>query len=91
MRGQNRNYVVCLHADDESDIQVRKIYEVLPDETAEKRGYLCIVDESGEDYIYPRDCFCPIELPDRAIHTLTSVSTRRANGSVRTTQKTRRD
>lgn len=40
-----------------------KVYRVLPDAAAAKRGYLRIVDESGEDYLYPTARFFPIDLP----------------------------
>ncbi|HKQ54127.1 MAG TPA: hypothetical protein VJT74_17250 [Pyrinomonadaceae bacterium] len=41
---------------------MRKIYRVLPDEAAAEDNYLRVVDESGEDYLYPADYFLPIEL-----------------------------
>jgi hypothetical protein len=40
-----------------------KLYRIIPDETAEKRGYLRIVDESGEDYGYSADRFFAIDVP----------------------------
>ena len=43
---------------------VRKIYRVLPDERAVKFGWLRVVDESEEDYLYPSDYFIPIELTE---------------------------
>jgi hypothetical protein len=45
---------------------VRKIYRVLPDPGARTHGLLRIVDESGEDYLYPEDLFVPIEVPTAA-------------------------
>jgi hypothetical protein len=92
VKGSKRNYVVCIQAEESSDIEVRKIYEVLPDEVASKRGYVRVVDESGEDYLYPEECFSPIQLSEKAVRALTSpVSTPRANtGMQPTAQKTRR-
>jgi hypothetical protein len=92
VKGQKRNYVVCLRAEESSDIEVRKIYEVLPDETAAKRGHLRIVDESGEDYLYPDEYFSPVQLSDKAVRALTSLSppTRANTGMQPTAQKTRR-
>ena len=72
MKGSKRNYVVCIRADESSDIEVRKIYEVLADEIAAKRGYVRVVDESGEDYLYPEECFSPIQLSEKAVRALTS-------------------
>ena len=74
MNGSKRHFVVCIRAEESSDIEVRKIYQVLPDETAAKRGYLRIVDESGEDYLYPKECFSPVQLQEKAIRALRSVA-----------------
>ncbi|MEW5830938.1 MAG: hypothetical protein AB1846_18760 [Chloroflexota bacterium] len=49
---------------------MRKIYRVLPDEGAEADGDLRVVDESGEDYLFPADYFIPIELPQTIIQAL---------------------
>jgi hypothetical protein len=56
-------FVVCVHNDDCDDLEIRKIYQVLPDEAAAVDGLLRIVDESGEDYLYPAQLFLQIELP----------------------------
>jgi hypothetical protein len=44
-------------------LETRKIYVVLRDAIAEKRGLWRIIDESGDDYLYPKTLFRPIELP----------------------------
>jgi hypothetical protein len=56
-------FVVCVNNDDCEDVEVRKIYQVLPDEAAAADGLLRIIDESGEDYLYPAKLFLQIELP----------------------------
>lgn len=56
-------FVVCIRNDDCEDLEVRKIYRVLSDEAAAADGLLRIVDESGEDYLYPANLFLQIELP----------------------------
>ncbi|HXG84195.1 MAG TPA: hypothetical protein VNI84_09220 [Pyrinomonadaceae bacterium] len=43
---------MCIKTDGCDDLEIRKIYEVLPDESATKDDYIRIVDESGEDYLY---------------------------------------
>ena len=63
-------FVLCLRNDGCDDLEVRKVYQVLADATAAKEGYLRIVDESGEDYLYPADHFAPIELSDAAAKAL---------------------
>lgn len=48
------------------DLKVRTVYQVLPDESAAKSNYLRIVDETGEDYLYPADYFVLIDMPREA-------------------------
>ena len=47
-------------------LEARKVYRVLPDADAFGHGLIRVVDESGEDYLYPEDLFVPIELPAAA-------------------------
>ncbi len=56
-------FVVCIKNDGCEDLELRKIYEVLPDEKAAEDDYIRVVDESGEDYLYPVVYFYPVELP----------------------------
>lgn len=57
-------FVVCIRNDGyPASLELRKIYSVIPDATAEARDHLRIVDESGEDYLYPAGHFVPITLP----------------------------
>ena len=42
---------------------MRKIYQTIPDRVAERHKLLRVIDESGEDYVYPKDYFAPISLP----------------------------
>ncbi len=56
--------VICIRNDEyPASLEVRKVYEVLPDSAAAAHHLLRIVDESGEDYLYPEDYFMPIDLP----------------------------
>ncbi|MDI6809875.1 MAG: hypothetical protein QME66_13035 [Candidatus Eisenbacteria bacterium] len=64
MKTDAAQYVVCVRNEGyTASLELRKIYEVIPDPDAEVHGMLRLVDESGEDYLYPRDFFLPIELP----------------------------
>jgi len=56
-------FVLCIKNKDCEDLEVRKIYRVLPDRAASQDDLLRIVDESGEDYLYPAAYFTAIELP----------------------------
>lgn len=46
-----------------ASLETRKIYVSVPDSAAEKHGMLRVIDESGEDYLYPKNFFRPIALP----------------------------
>ena len=60
----SHSFVVCVNNDDyAASLELRKLYEVLPDEDAVKLGQVRIIDESGEDYLYPESFFAPVELP----------------------------
>ncbi len=62
-----KRYVLCIsNAGYEDDLIVRKVYEVLPDETAERHNMLRIVDETEEDYLYNASRFVPIDVPAEA-------------------------
>ena len=72
-QGQGKKFAVCI-TDTEPDLELRKIYQVLPDEAAEREHYLRIIDESGEDYLYPASYFVLIELPKEAERALLMAS-----------------
>lgn len=68
-------FVICIKNDDyPASLEPRKIYQVIPDAEASKRHFIRIVDESGEDYLYPEDYFIPIELPKTAEEVFSSAS-----------------
>ena len=57
-------FVICIKNDDyPASLEVRKLYSRIPDSDAESHGQIRIVDESGEDYLYPEEYFRAIELP----------------------------
>ncbi len=59
-----RHFMVCVsNLGYEASLEVRKIYEVLTDREAEKHQQIRVIDESGEDYMYPIDYFAPVRLP----------------------------
>ena len=66
-------FALCVRAGDSEDLEARKIYEVLPDPKAANEGYLRIVDESGEDYLYPAEYFAFIKLPASIIREFASA------------------
>lgn len=63
-RTQAKQLVVCVDNDGYSvSLEKRKIYVALRDATADKHNMLRIVDESGEDYLYPKALFRSVTLP----------------------------
>jgi hypothetical protein len=67
---ENYRFVLCIENKDCEDLEKRKIYQMLPDEEAEKEGYMRVIDESGEDYLYPRSYFIAVQLPREAQEAL---------------------
>ncbi len=64
MKNNKQQFVVCVdNADYPSSLELHKIYRVLPDEDAAVDGDLRIVDESGEDYLFPSSYFVSIDVP----------------------------
>lgn len=64
---KGQRFAVCVNNEGyPASLEVRKIYEVIPDDKAAKHKLVRIVDESGEDYLYPEDYFVPIDIPQAA-------------------------
>ena len=57
-----------------ASLEVRKIYEALPDPVAASRGFVRVIDESGEDDLYRSECFVAVELPEAASHVFAGAS-----------------
>ena len=56
-------FAICIRSDDPDLLTLRMIYRVLPDESAERSRFLRVIDNEGEDYLYPADYFMFVELP----------------------------
>ena len=56
-------FVLCVRNDGADDLEPRKVYQVLSDRTAALDGYSRVIDESGEDYLYPAEYFVAVRLP----------------------------
>ncbi len=63
-------FAICLKNKGSEDLVVRKVYPVLSDEKAEKHALLRIIDESGEDYLYPASYFFFIDVPQKVERAL---------------------
>ncbi|MBF0121743.1 MAG: hypothetical protein HQK79_23175 [Desulfobacterales bacterium] len=53
--------VICINNNgNEASLEQWKVYQCLPDEEAERHNEIRVIDEEGEDYLYPADCFSPV-------------------------------
>lgn len=72
----SETHAVCIDNEGfQASLEIRKIYQLVPDESAKSSGFVRVVDESGEDYLYPSNMFQPIPLSDdlrRALRFTTS-------------------
>jgi len=57
-----------------ASLETRKVYQALPDPVAASRGFVRVIDESGEDYLYPSECFVAVELPQAAARAFAGAS-----------------
>ena len=68
-------FVVCVrNGGCEASLELRKIYQATPDTGPARHHLLRVIDESGEDYLYPQDFFLPIELPKAVEKVLMAVA-----------------
>ena len=64
-------YVLCIsNRRYPASLQLLKVYRSLKDDAARRDGFVRVIDESGEDYLYPKDFFVPIDLPTSARRAL---------------------
>ena len=72
-------FVVCVKNEEYlASLELCKIYQVIPDARAAEHWLIRVIDESGEDYLYPADCFVPIELPqavEQAVEKVFALAT----------------
>ena len=72
---KTKQYVVCVSNEAyAASLELRKIYELLADPEAEAHGMLRVVDESGEDYLYPGSLFLPIDVPESVTKAFAGAS-----------------
>jgi hypothetical protein len=71
---RKKSFVVCLSNDGyAASLELRKIYVALRDVEAQRNGLLRVVDESGEDYLYPNSRFAALKLPRRLKQALAAA------------------
>jgi hypothetical protein len=67
------NFAVCLATSEDEDLEVGKVYRILPDAKAAEVSCLRVIDESGEDYLYPAKRFMVLDLPEAERKRLRAV------------------
>jgi hypothetical protein len=70
---KRRQFAICISNEGCDDLEVWKLYQVLPDEVAARDRFLRVVDESGEDYLYPAKRFVVVELPPPVVKRLLTL------------------
>lgn len=72
---KTHRYCVCVNnRGNPAALEVRKIYRLLEDAAAERKGLVRVIDESGEDYLYPERFFIPIEVPPAVVRAFSKKS-----------------
>ncbi len=67
MKRAEPQFAVCVkNRQYRASLELRKLYQVLPDDNAARHRQLRVLDESGEDYLYPENYFVPVNLPQSA-------------------------
>jgi len=66
-------FAICVHTDDPDLLTPRMIYEVVPDDSAAKSNYIRVIDNEGEDYLYPADYFLLVDFPHTIQETLLNI------------------
>jgi hypothetical protein len=68
-------FVICIwNRGHEASLELRKVYQAIPDTGAARHHLLRVIDESGEDYLYPEDFFLSVDLPKPVEKALLAVS-----------------
>lgn len=71
----NQRFLLCVKNDAYPvSLEVRKVYQALPDPAAEAKGFVRVIDESGEDYLYAANCFVAINLSQAAVEAILEAS-----------------
>ena len=70
-RATTPRFAICIdNTEYPVSLELHKVYRVLPDKDAERDGDLRVIDESGEDYLYPASYFALVDLPRNTVRAL---------------------
>jgi len=80
-------FAICINTDDPDLLTPRMVYQVLPDDNAAKSNYVRVIDNEGEDYLYPANYFVLVDFPQAVkqalLHTTVPVTRRARAGRSR--------
>jgi hypothetical protein len=71
----SREFVVCIDDRDVEDLVSGMVYRLIPDDASQARGFIRVVDDSGEDYLYPATRFVSIDVPDAEVQRVAAAIT----------------
>jgi hypothetical protein len=74
MKRHKKKFAICVRNDGAEDLEISKVYRLLSDARAAKDKYVRVIDESGEDYLYPSDYFVPLTLPREVERALSAAA-----------------
>jgi hypothetical protein len=83
-------FAICVSNEGYDDLEVWKLYQVLPDAKAGGVGCIRVIDESGEDYLYPADRFAPVDIPKLVRSRLPRWQPSRSNKALQAATKSKR-
>ncbi len=71
MKRAEKSFVVCINNKGyPASLEIRKLYQAIPDELAARVRQIRVIDESGEDYLYPENYFAVVRMPQAAERAL---------------------
>jgi hypothetical protein len=83
-------FAICVANEGYDDLEVWKVYPVLPDAKAAGAGCIRVIDESGEDYLYPADRFASVDFPESVRSRLPKWQPSNGNKAPQAAAKSRR-
>ena len=73
-RATTQQFAICIRTDDPDLLTPRMVYRVIPDASAERSRFTRVIDNEGEDYLYPADYFMVVDLPAAVERALSRAS-----------------
>jgi len=67
---RGNKFAICIFSNDEALLTLHKIYQITRDETAERSDYIRVIDDEGEDYLYPKKYFVFVPIPKEVENAL---------------------